>query len=243
MTGRIKSQKVLMRICAINQLTDYVFQILLCSADEEPLIFYAGQYLMLHYSDKCDACAYSIASSPVPATNYIELHIECRPDSKTATEVMQHLKQHSHVEITFPKGNCFLNEQNIPATPLIFIAASTGFAQMKSMIEFIKTTDHAYPKWLYWGVKHHSDFYITDLPILWEKEGFIYHPVVSNKNNQWKGRFGLLYEALLEDDCPDFHNAHIYIGGSSQMVNASADQFIAAGFSASKMHSDALLPP
>lgn len=194
---------------------------------------------MLHRSGQED-CAYSIASSPAPEKSTIELHMQCYTNSKTASNVIHYLEQHEYIEVTAPLGLCSLNAENMPKASLVFIGAATGFSQMKSLIEFTFTTGREYPNFFYWGAKQPQGFYMSHLPVQWANEKQIeYHPVISGNqgDGEWEGRFGLLYEAVLED-CDKFCGAHFYIGGSPNMVYATVDALVAEGFSERVMHSD-----
>nr|WP_306671579.1 hypothetical protein [Endozoicomonas sp. ONNA2] len=136
-----------------------------------------------------------------------------------------------------PKGQCFL--ASVPAKPLVFIAAGTGFAQMKSMIEFsLKNPGHK-DIHLYWGARSPEGFYMPNLPIHWASSQFHYHPVVSDALEQagWKGRHGLLFEAVI-DDKELIIGSEIFISGSPQMVYATFDALVAKNFQAKNIHSD-----
>ena len=220
MTNLQEQKRYQLDIQAIKKMPGDVFQIGLSRPDNLPLSFYAGQYLILHRPGKED-CAYSIASSPVSDSGSLELHIQCYSDSPNAVEVIDYLCNQKTVEVTLPLGNCYINKDNIPDSPLVFIAAATGFSQMKSMIEYVGTTDHQHGRYLYWGVRRPQGFYLPDLPALWVKKQLIeYHPIVSHaeKEDKWLGRFGMLYEAVIAD-CARFDSADFYIGGSPQMVH------------------------
>ena len=240
MVGFQKSKRQKMRVLAVHKLPGDVSQVVLQTADKQLLSFNAGQYLMLHRQNLPDF-AYSIASSPIPTTDTLELHIQCYVGSQTSGEIVRFFEENTQVEVTLPLGECYLDQADMPDAPMVFIAASTGFSQIKSMIEFYMTTHHSYPCFFYWGARQPDGFYMPHLPMQWAKAASMeYHPVVSGLqgDGEWGGRFGLLYEAVLEDRA-QFTNAHFYIGGSPTMVYATVDALVAAGFSESKMHSDA----
>jgi CDP-4-dehydro-6-deoxyglucose reductase len=53
----------------------------------------------------------------------------------------------------------------------------------------------------------------------------------------WKGRCGLLHEAVCED-FPDLKALHVYASGSPAMVYATLDALVAAGMDAHQMRAD-----
>nr|WP_283777803.1 hypothetical protein [Sansalvadorimonas sp. 2012CJ34-2] len=168
----------------------------------------------------------------------LELHIQCYPGHTRAQEVIEHLRSEQAVTIHLPKGNCHIGE--CPQVPLVFIAAGTGFAQMKAMIEQSFLNAHPCPLHLYWGVRRPNGFYMPSLPVYWASEKSVhYHPVVSDPEagDGWNGRDGLLYKAVL-DDKEQLADAHFYISGSPDMVYSTFDELVTAGFPAKHIHSD-----
>ncbi|ELT99972.1 hypothetical protein CAPTEDRAFT_215654 [Capitella teleta] len=148
----------------------------------------------------------------------LELHIQKLPSSANSIKLFNELEQGS-VSIRMPKG--------------------TGFAQMKSMIELsLAKSDHK-DIYLYWGARSPEGFYMPNLPIHWASPHFHYHPVVSDAldEDSWKGRQGLLFEAVI-DDKDSVVDSEVFISGSPQMVYATFDALVAENFKAEYIHSD-----
>ncbi|AMO54389.1 hypothetical protein [Endozoicomonas montiporae] len=196
----------------------------------------AGQYLEILLPGR-QPCAFSIASAPSFQQEDIELHVQQLPESQTSTELFDQLNK-GRVDVRLPSGNCFLPDP-LPETPLVFVAAGTGFAQMKSMVEHCLNQNHAKGIHLYWGARTPAGFYLPYLPIQWSARGVHYHPVVSDAiaDDDWCGRHGLLYEAILADK-EQLLDGNIYLSGSPQMVYATIDVIENAGFNRKNMHSD-----
>ena len=228
------------QVARLSKISGDVYQVILRAIDDAPLEWAAGQYLEIVMPEG-NPCAYSIGSaqdagSQEPAS--LELHIQRIPGHKRAREVIDHLKTAPEILVNIPKGNCHLGD--CPDTALVFIAAGTGFSQMKSMIEQTIASGHPHPVSLYWGVRHSSGFYMPSLPVYWASEkGVKYHPVVSDPegDSDWHGRYGLLYQAVL-DDKQSLPGAHFYISGSPDMVYSTLDELVAAGFPKEHIHSD-----
>ena len=195
----------------------------------------AGQYLEILLGEN-DACAFSIASAPSLEQKTLELHIQKVPGKESSKKLFSEL-QSGTVNIRMAKGRCYVKE--IADRPLLLIAAGTGFAQMKSIVEHCLNHQHQQDIHLYWGSKAPGDFYLPSLPVQWSGQNLKYHPVVSDTTheNDWNGRFGLLYEAVLVDK-EKLINSDVYISGSPNMVYATVDAMIDHGFNENRMHSD-----
>ena len=199
--------------------------------------FSAGQYLELIMPDK--RCPFSIASSP-DVKGMLELHVRPTPDSEDSVAIEALLNSGAtDLEIEFPLGDCVLTR--CPDTPLVLIAASTGVTQMKSIIEYLLPRDMAHPVSLYWGVVSAEDLYLSELfeSLSNRYENFHYIPVVSEPDTSpgWKGRTGLVGNAVLED-FEDVSGLTVYVGGSPAMVYATLDAFTARGLPEDRMFSD-----
>ncbi|MNR51902.1 CDP-6-deoxy-L-threo-D-glycero-4-hexulose-3-dehydrase reductase [compost metagenome] len=71
----------------------------------------------------------------------------------------------------------------------------------------------------------------------WKRlDNLILHQVVSEQGD-WKGRRGLLHEAVCED-FPDLKSLRVYASGSPAMVYATLDALVAAGMDAHQMRAD-----
>lgn len=196
----------------------------------------AGQYAEVLLKTG-QTCAFSLASAPVQHQESFELHIQKIIGSDNSQQLFSEL-DHGYINLRMPKGRCFLPEK-LPDTPLVFVAAGTGFAQMKSMVEYCFNKQHCYDIHLYWGARTPADFYLPHIPIQWSEKGVRYHPVVSDAvaDDDWCGRHGLLYEALLADK-DILQGSNIYFSGSPKMVYTTIDVMKKAGFIEKHMHSD-----
>ena len=194
----------------------------------------AGQYLEILVDG--EASAFSIASAPTDQQKSLELHIQ-KLSGKANSEKLFHALSSGSVMVKMPSGKCYL--ESIPHKPLLFIAAGTGFAQMKSMIEFALSSKETRDVHFYWGARSPEGFYMPSLPVHWMATQLKYHPVVSDATDDegWNGRQGLLFEAVI-DDKEFLMNSEVYISGSPQMVYATYDALVEHGFDAETIHSD-----
>ncbi|MGI1671724.1 MAG: 2Fe-2S iron-sulfur cluster binding domain-containing protein [Neptuniibacter sp.] len=240
--GELSVKKLLCDITAIEKLNSDVYRVRLKMPATASLSaeFYAGQYLDIILPEGKQA-SFSIGSAPDQGRD-LELHIRHIPDSEMSNAIVSYLKNNSQVELEIPKGDCYLQAHTIsPETRIIFAAASTGFAQVKSVVEHLLANQFGNQIYIYWGARVEEDMYLEKLPMQWAAEhpNVHFEPVVSEpeKSPGWKGRTGLLPGAVMED-FDSFENVEIFTSGSPAMVYALLDACEEKGFSEERMHSD-----
>lgn len=226
----------------VEKLSYDVFKVSLSlpATASKAVSFHAGQYLEIFLPDGRQA-AFSIGSAPEQGRK-LELHVRLNTQSDLSAAILEHLTTQPSVEIELPKGSCFVQAPQISDdSPIVLVAASTGFAQIKSMVEHLIANQVANPIHIYWGARIAADIYMPDLPKAWEQQytNIIYHPVVSEPSAQcgWAGRVDLLPAAICAD-FPALDNVQVYASGSPAMVYALLDACEAKGLPESSMHSD-----
>lgn len=209
---------------------DVVGVTLLAPAGKLPR-YHAGQYLLLERQDGQQS-AFSLASAPHRGRE-LELHILAREAS--AQSLINELKTQPVVKVHLPFGDTHLAQ--IPDQPLVLVAAGTGMAQMHSLLEHLRAQQHSMPVHLYWGARTADDFYQVKAWADWQQLTHVHlHQVVSDDDN-WAGRKGFLYEAILED-FPSLNGLSFYVSGSPAMVYGTLDALVAKELEPSQMHSD-----
>lgn len=240
--GEQTVKKLVCAIQGIEQLNHDVYRVRLQLPATGTLAadYLAGQYLDLLLPDGRQA-SFSIGSAPEQG-RMLELHIRHLPDSDMSNAVVEHLKTQASVTVELPKGDCYLQATRLhPDTRIVLAAASTGFAQVKSVVEHLLANQVSNPLHVYWGARVEADIYLERLPQQWESEhaNVTFIPVVSEPENSpgWSGRTGLLPDAILED-FDDFDGVEIFASGSPGMVYALLDAAETRGFDEANMHSD-----
>jgi len=194
----------------------------------DKLHFVAGQYVEFILEDERRR-AYSIASAPkAEGAILIELHLRHSPGGLFTDRVFSSLKERELLKIEAPFGTFVLREN--AAAPLVFVAAGTGFAPIKSIIEdaFRKGIQNTRPMVLYWGARTLEDLYLFDVPHGWAgaEPNFRFVPVLSEATaeNGWTGRTGFVHRAVMED-IPDLSGHEVYACGTPLMVEAAKRDF------------------
>lgn len=242
MPGVLAVKKLICEIVEIESLSHDVYRVRLHLPATASLSaeFYAGQYLDLVLPNGKQA-SFSIGNAPDMGRE-LELHIRHNTESEMSNAIMEHLRTQPSIEVELAKGDCYVKATElVDDTPLILVAASTGFSQVKSVVEHLLANQHSNPIHIYWGARVAEDFYLQQLPQQWAAEHthVFMHKVVSepSQGEAWQGRTGLLPAAILED-FDDFSQVQMLASGSPAMVYALLDACEAKGLQQSQMKSD-----
>jgi len=226
--GDIAIRKVPCRVNAISKPSSDVAILKLQLPASERFQFFAGQYLEFLLKDG-QRRAYSIANAP-DQEGPLELHLRHLPGGLFTDFVFgakePALKEKDILRFEGPLGSFFLREDS--KKPIIFLAAGTGFAPIKSIIEQMQVKKIQRPVSLYWGGRRPSDLYMHELCEAWAEDlpDFKYIPVISDAlpKDAWKGRSGFVHQAVMEDH-PDLKDFQVYACGAPVMVNAARQDF------------------
>ena len=226
--GDIAIRKVPCRVNAINKPSSDVAILKLQLPAAERFQFLAGQYLEFLLKDG-QRRAYSIANAP-EQEGPLELHIRHLPGGLFTDFVFgaatPALKEKDILRFEGPLGSFFLREDS--KKPIIFVAAGTGFAPIKSIVEQMQAKKIHRPIHLYWGGRRPSDLYLDDLCKSWERDiaDFRYVPVISDALSEdgWQGRTGFVHQAVMADHA-DMKDFQVYACGAPVMVNAARNDF------------------
>ncbi|MFO1317452.1 MAG: CDP-6-deoxy-delta-3,4-glucoseen reductase [Burkholderiales bacterium] len=206
----------------------------------ERLQYLPGQYVDFLLKDG-KRRSFSLATPPHD-DKLLELHIRHVPGGLFTDALFTQYKGREILRLEGPLGSFYLREDS--DKPIVFVAGGTGFAPIKAMIEH--ALHHALPREmvLYWGVRALSDLYLPDLPGSWQSahRNFTFIPVLSESRPEdaWRGRTGLVHEAVIAD-FPDLSGYVVYACGAPAMIDAArrdfearcrlpADQFYADSF-------------
>ncbi len=236
--GRFRARTYLARVERMQRLSDDVMQLFLRPEHSEHIEFYAGQYINILLEDG-EKRSFSFATAPA-RSELIELHVRLIPGGRFTTHVFSAMKTGDTLRFEGPLGSFFLREDS--DKPIIFVAGATGFAPVKSMVEYAFASGLKREMILYWGGRTRAGLYLADLAEQWAREhaNFRFVPVLSEPalEPDWRGRTGLVHEAILAD-FPDLASYQVYACGSANMVQAAHPAFIAHGMSEHDCFSDA----
>ncbi|MFB9886442.1 NAD(P)H-flavin reductase [Balneatrix alpica] len=225
------------QIVDVTPLKGDVFRVQLQVLTDTPCPYQAGQYLQLLLPSG-EQPAFSLASTPA-AWPALELHVRRTTDNGLSAKVVEVLQQGGKIAVSLAAGDAVWQAPAAEA-PILMLAASTGFAQVKSLVEQALAEGWQGPLYVYWGVRVAEDLYWPELAQQWVSTHANVHfiPVVSEGAGEaWQGRTGLLHEAVLADK-HDLTQAQVWVSGSPGMVYATLDAFMLQGLHKQQMHSD-----
>ncbi|WP_048497621.1 2Fe-2S iron-sulfur cluster-binding protein [Marinobacter subterrani] len=235
--GNNQPGKFQAKVVEVRSISHDVYRVELQLPRRRELSFHAGQYLSVNLPG-AEPCYFSIASSP--SAQHIELHIQATPEWVSAQKVIDALTSGGEVTVELPHGKACL--ASAPSKPLLLVAAGTGFAQMKSLVDYLRETSYNQPVKLYWGVRRHEDMYLRALAQQWHEEWppFTFVPVVGDdEDNDWSGHHDQLVRAVLASGM-DWANVEVHASGSPAMVYTLMDALVDAGLPEGAFFSDVL---
>ncbi len=222
-------------VLRINPLAESVVQVLLTLPSEFPK-YQAGQYIELQL-DSGVSRPFSIANY-APLTHGIELHIERRQGSEATQAMLQQMETFGEIGIKSVSGEVRLQPTN---GPQVFLAAGTGFAQIKALLEQSLSHPHdasnaptkpRFPLYLFWGAENANERYMEDLVLEWSRQ----HSRLHYRPLNWQA--GETWEQAVIDNLGSLRDCQVYACGSPRRVYQALDGMEKKGLCASRIHSD-----
>ena len=170
----IPLQKISARVKKVDKLTDNLAVVHLRTPRTDRLRFLAGQRAVLS-TVGVEPVEYHIASCPCDDMN-LQFHICQQADNPFAEHVFTRMQNSESIMVEGPHGNFVLREDT--TRPLLFIAFSTGFAPIKSLIEHAMALDVNEFSHLYWFHKSDNKPYFHNQGRAWADafDNFRYTP-------------------------------------------------------------------
>jgi CDP-4-dehydro-6-deoxyglucose reductase len=214
------------RVMSITRAADDVAVLKLQLPANQAFQYHAGQYVEFILRDGARR-SYSMASAPELAQGVMELHIRHMPGGRFTDHVFGAMKEKEILRMEGPFGTFFLREDS--ARPVVMLASGTGFAPIKALIEHMEAQGLTRPTVLYWGARQAADLYLRD----WAEAAAArlpwlrFVPVLSEPGADWRGRTGLVHQAVMAD-LPDLSGYQVYACGAPVMVQSAQRDFVAA---------------
>lgn len=232
----IKLRQFPCRVTSCEKLNDDVIRLFLKLPKTECMQFLAGQYIdILMRGDK--RRSFSLANPP-SADQMLELHIRHYDGGLFSEYAFNDLKEKVLLSIEGPFGQFTLHESE---RPIIMLAGGTGFAPIKSLVEYSLEIKNARKIDIYWGAQTERDLYLDSMPKHWAEQydHINYIPVLSetDKLNGWAGKTGFVHQAVLEDYA-DLSGHDVYACGPPPMIDAIVASFPANGLNKERLFSD-----
>ncbi|WP_124079152.1 CDP-6-deoxy-delta-3,4-glucoseen reductase [Pigmentiphaga humi] len=239
----IRSRFMPARVLKMEKAADDVMIVTLGLPMNEPMLFRAGQYLDILRPDGSRR-SYSMANIPHnEGVRQVELHIRLTPGGQFTEHVFNTMKLREIHKLEMPLGSFFLREDS--RKPIVMVASGTGFAPIKSVIEYALQRGVQRPITLYWGGRRRADLYMHELAQSWAAQhpNVRYVPVLSEPGPDcaWQGRTGFVHHAAMED-FPDMSGHQVYACGAPIVVDSARRDFSAAcGLPVEEFFADAFI--
>lgn len=181
-------------------------------------------------------------TQPPPASQggLIELHIAAVAGGEFTTHVFDVMKEKDILRIEGPLGDFTLRKDS--TRPIIFLAAGTGFAPIKAIIEHVMAQGTQRSIYLYWGATTRAGLYLESVVQEWvsKVDHLKYVPVLScpAPADRWQGKQGYVQDALVAD-FPDLHDFEVYASGAPAMIHAARQTCRAHGLPLEYFYFDA----
>lgn len=240
--GAMPIKRMPTRVTLMEKKSDDVMLLTLQLPANDCFAYQAGQYVEFILRDGTRR-SYSMANAPKTGAGgptSLELHIRHMPGGKFTDHVFGTMKEKEILRLEGPFGSFFLRDDS--EKPIVLLAAGTGFAPLKAIIEHMQQKGVTRPATLYWGGRRPSDLYLdtwvksklTEMPHL------RYVPVISDAlvADDWTGRTGFVHQAVLQD-LPDLSGHQVYACGAPIVVESARTAYTQAGLPADEFFADA----
>jgi CDP-4-dehydro-6-deoxyglucose reductase len=167
------------RIKAVSPLGDEVRLLHLQTPRSNRLRFLAGQSVSLTLGEGPRA-SFPVASCPCDDRN-LQFHVRRRAGDAFAERVFGGLTGVDSVRVEGPRGEFVLDEAS--HRPLVFLAAGSGFAPIKSLIEHAMALEAAESMHLVWVAAGSHGHYLDNLCRSWSDalDDFSYTPLTDDE--------------------------------------------------------------
>lgn len=228
------------QVTAVEDLTPDVFRVRL-EGRAEAMAHAPGQFLELKLDDETWV-PFSIASAHV-GDGALELHVQHWPERENSARLRERVVVAQHLTVRLPGGDCVLDPTS--RRPLLLLAAGTGFAQMKAIVEGALLESPERPIALWWAARERRDLYLESLPRQWaeQHENVVFHmvteaapelPVSGVRVRSHRGRI----DEALAAELKDVSSYDVYLSGSPGMVYACVDVLASLGLASNRVFAD-----
>jgi CDP-4-dehydro-6-deoxyglucose reductase len=239
------------RIERLQRLAPEVMAVFLRLPAHETFHFVAGQYLdiMLPQSRRR---SFSIANAPHEA-ELIELHVRRVASGEFTQQLFAGMKEKTLLRIEGPLGQFWFRRES--PRPALLVGGGTGYAPLRSMLRDLLGRGDRRPLHLYWGARERHDLYEDEQmrALCLQHANLRYTPVLSGRpatggtsgttpapdaaDAPWRGRRGLVHDAVLEDHA-QLESFDVYASGPPAMVEAARVEFTRRGLPPEQLYFD-----
>ncbi|MCM0676531.1 globin domain-containing protein [Micromonospora phytophila] len=180
---------------------------------------------------------YSPANAP-RADGTLELHVRAAPGGAVSSRLVYGCSVGDQVHLAAPVGDRLTLWSAGPAD-LLLLAAGTGWAPVKALVEQVAAEGSRRKVDLYVGARSRTEFYDTDaIDKLASSYPWLTVTYVVGADLLRPGDFTHPVDRALSDG--DWRSRHVYVCGSDEMVSHSVTALTRAGYHAGQLHHEGL---
>lgn len=205
---------------------------------ERDFEFKPGQYVIFHVPESEKTCrrSYSI-STPPSDRRHFEVCVRAIAGGHGSNYVHR-LRPGDRLKVEGPYGDFVLQESS--DKEILMIATGTGISPIKSMLMHLLDTRSSRRIRLFFGVRHESDLFYTDLyrGLSARNPEFSYDIILSSPNPEsWTGPRGRVTDLIENKVRPeDAEHTEAYLCGGIQMIEDVKAHLKARGFPDNAIH-------
>ena len=212
---------------------------------EEPMKFWAGQYIELSVPSAGVTRSYSMASTQsTPQT--LQFIIRKYPDGAFSSLVDSVLQPGTALKVKGPYGGCFRREER--PGPMVLVGGGSGMSPLWSILQDHIQSGEQRPIRFFYGARTRKDLFFLDefAAIASRLADFEFIPVLSQATAEdaWSGETGFVHEAveriLREQQLPGEIDA--YTCGPPPMIDAVLPVLQRLGVALDHTHVDKFTP-
>ncbi|AXO34554.1 globin domain-containing protein [Micromonospora chalcea] len=176
---------------------------------------------------------YSPANAPRP-DGTVELHVRAAPGGVVSSRLVYGCAAGDQIHLASPVGDR-LTLWQAGSSDLLLLAAGTGWAPVKALVEQVAAEGAGRRVDLYVGARSRTEFYDSEaIDKLAATHPWLRVSYVAGSDPQRPGEMVRLADRVLADG--DWRSRHVYVCGSDEMVGDSVAALTAAGYQPGQVH-------
>lgn len=209
---------------------------------DQPIRFWAGQFVDVTLPEKGITRSYSMASVP-SSPGRVSFIIKKYPDGAFSNELDHGLKSGDPVRIKGPYGGCFRREER--PGPMVLVGGGSGMSPLWSILNDHIESGERRPVRFFYGARTRRDLFYLEQFAEFERTlpDFRFIPALSaaEPEDAWSGETGFIHEVLarqLRAEGFDGEAIDAYTCGPAPMIDAVTPVLQMAGVPPDQMFFD-----
>jgi propane monooxygenase reductase subunit len=231
------------RITRIESLTSDIRRLEILT--EQPLKFWAGQYVDITVPGTGVTRSFSMANPPSKASA-LEFIIKIYPQGGFSSLLKDSLKQGDPIELKGPYGSCLRHENR--SGSMILVGGGSGMAPLLSILTDLVESGEQRPVRFFYGARTQRDLFMLDrIEELGSRlEDFDFIPALSGPGVEpdWNGETGFIHEVVQRHFQSGSVNGEsdAYSCGPPPMIDAVLPVLQMTGLEPENIHFDKFTP-